>query len=91
MQDGFIAQATKTGMAMYEFDALANDDIAEDWKEGEDGGKGCLAVDDQKGYVVDFEAICQVAHTCSSGIGMSYDNDLVSAIDEFLSSSAMYR
>ena len=84
MQDGLMAQAAKTSMSMDNLNALANYDIAEDGKEGEDGGKGRLAVDDEKGNVVDLEAVGQVAYALSAGIGVCDDYDFMSAVDEFL-------
>jgi hypothetical protein len=84
MQNSFVAQATKTSMAMYNLDALADHNVAEDGEEGEDGGERRLAVDDQEWDVVDLEAIRKVSHACSAGIGVGNDNDLVASIDEFL-------
>lgn len=69
---------------MYNLNAFANDDVPKYGEEGEDGGECRLAVDDEEGHVVDFEAIGQVSHTCSTGVGMGNDNDFVSTIDEFL-------
>ena len=84
MQYGLIAQAAETSMSVYDFDALADHDVAKDGEEREDGRKGGLSVDDQKRDVVDLEAICEVSHTSPTSVGMSDDNHLVSAIDEFL-------
>jgi plastocyanin len=84
MQYGLMTQAAKTGMSVYYFNALANHDVAKDGKEGEDRGEGRLAIDDEEGNVVDFEAIGQVPYACSPGVGVCNDDDLVSAIDEFL-------
>lgn len=84
MEDGLMAQATKTGMSVYNLDALADYNIAKDGEEGEDGGEGCLAIDDPEGDVVDLEAIGQVSHAFPAGIGMCDDNNFMSPIDEFL-------
>jgi hypothetical protein len=84
MQYRLIAQTAQTGMAVYDLDALPNDDVAEDGKEGEDGRKGRLAVYDQKGHVVDFEAIGEVPHASPASVGVSDDDHLVAAVDEFL-------
>jgi hypothetical protein len=84
MQDSFVAQTAKTSMTVYDLDPFAYDDIAKHREEGEDGWEGSLAVDDEEWYIVDLEAIREVAHPCSPGICMSDDYDLVSAIDEFL-------
>lgn len=71
-------------MAVHDLYPFAYYDVAKDGKEGEDGRKGRLAVDDEEGDVVDFEAIGQVPHACSASVGMCDDDDLVSAVDEFL-------
>lgn len=71
-------------MSVYYLDALANDDIAEDGKEGEDGGERCLAVYYEEGHVVDLEAIGKVADTRAASVGMRDYNHLVASIDEFL-------
>lgn len=84
MQNGLMAQTAETSMAVYDLDAFAYDNVAEDWEEREDSGKGGLAVDDEEGHVVDLEAVGEVAHTCSTGVGVRDDDDLVSTIDEFL-------
>lgn len=71
-------------MSVYDFDALADYDVAEDGEEGEDGREGRLAIDDEEWDVVDLEAIGQVTDAFSASVGMCNDDDLVSAIDEFL-------
>lgn len=84
MQDGLMTQATKTGMSVYNLDALADYNVAKDGEEGEDGGEGRLAIDDPEGNVVDLEAIGQVSHAFSACVGMCNDNNFMSPIDEFL-------
>lgn len=71
-------------MAVYDFDALANDYVSKDGKEGKDGGKSRLAVNNEKWHIVDLEPISEISHARPSGIGMRNDDDFVSAIDEFL-------
>jgi hypothetical protein len=71
-------------MTMHYLDSLAYYDVAKDGKEGEDGWEGRFAVHNEERYVVDFEAIGQVSHTCSASVRVSDDNHLVAAIDEFL-------
>jgi hypothetical protein len=73
-------------MSVYDLDALADYYVAEDGKEREDGWKGRLAVDDPEGNIVHLEAVGQVSDALSAGIGVCYDDDFVSAIDEFLDS-----
>ena len=69
-------------MTMYNLDLLSNDDIAEDWEEGEDGGKGRCTVDDEKGDVVDFEAVREIPHSSAPVVSVRYNDDFVSSIDE---------
>jgi hypothetical protein len=71
-------------MSMDYLDALTYYNISENGEEGENGGECGLAIDDEKGDVVDLEAVCKVPYTSSTGIGMGDDNDLVAAINEFL-------
>jgi hypothetical protein len=71
-------------MSVYDFDALTNDNVAKYGEEGKDGGKGRFTIDDEKGDIVDFEAVGEVSHTGPTGIGVSDDNHLVAAVDEFL-------
>ena len=76
-----MAEAAKTGMSMYNFDALPYHDIAEYWEKGEDGREGRFAVDDEERDVVDFQAIGKVSNAGTSGIGMCYDYDFVATIN----------
>ena len=69
-------------MAMYNLDLLSNDDIAEDWKEGEYGWKGRCTVDDEKGDMVYFKAVREISHSRAPVVGVRYNNNFVSSIDE---------
>lgn len=71
-------------MTMHDLDPFTNNDISKHGEEGEDGRERCLAIDDEEWNVVDFESICEVPDTSATGVGMCNDNNLVSAIDEFL-------
>ena len=86
MQDSLMTETAKTGMAVYYLNLLPNHYIAKDWEEREDCGKGSLSIDDKEGHMVDFQAICQVADTCSSFVSVCDDDDFVATIDQFLSS-----
>jgi len=81
MQYGLMAQTTKTGMAVYDADVFANDDVSEYGKEGEDGRKGGFAVYDPEGDVVDFQAVGQVANASPASVGVCYDDYFVAAVD----------
>lgn len=76
-------------MAMYDLNALANHNVSKYREEGEDCWECRLAIDDQEGNIIDFEAIGQVSHACSTSVGMGDDNDFMSAINEFLVGSEM--
>lgn len=84
VQRGLPAHAAQGGVAVDDVDVLADDDVAEDWEEGEDGGQGGGAVDDPEGHVVDLEAVGQVAHALAVFVGVRDDDDLVAAVDEAL-------
>lgn len=84
MQNCLMAQAAQTCMAMYDLDAFANNNIPEHREEGEDGGEGSLAVDDEEGHVVDLQTIGEVSDARSACIRVCDDYDLMAAIDEFL-------
>jgi hypothetical protein len=71
-------------MAMHNLDSLTNDNVAKDREEGKDCRKRRLAIDDEKGDVVDLEAICEVSHASTTGIGVSDNDHLVAAVNEFL-------
>jgi hypothetical protein len=71
-------------MPVYYVNPFANHYVAEYREEGEDGREGRFAVDDEKGDVVDFEAVCEISHARSAGVGVSDDDHFVSSIDEFL-------
>lgn len=54
MQDRLVAQTAETGMAVDNLDALPNDNVAEYWEEREDGWERALAIEDEKGDMVDL-------------------------------------
>lgn len=70
-------------MTMDNLNLFANDDVPEYWKEGEDSRERRLAVDDEEGNVVDFEAIGEISDPRAASVGMGDDHDLVTAVDEF--------
>ena len=41
MQCGFPAEVAERGMSVYNVDLLTDDDVPEDWEEGEDRRKAC--------------------------------------------------
>ena len=74
-------------MTVNDLNLFSDDDVAEDWEEGEDGRERGLTVDGPEWNVVDFEAIGEVADSCPSLVCMGYDDDFVASIDEFLAMS----
>lgn len=84
MKNSFMAETAHAGVSMDNLDLLADDDVAEYREEGEDGGHRRLAVYDEEWHMVDLEAIGQISDPSSSFVGMSDDDDLVAAINEFL-------
>jgi hypothetical protein len=83
MQYCLLAQVTQTGVSVYNLNLLAYDDVSEYGKKGKDGRECRLAVDDEKGYMVDLETVCQVSYTGSTLIGVRDDDHFVAAVDEF--------
>lgn len=84
VEDGFATEAAETRMAMDNLDLLPNDNVAENGEEGEDGGEGSLAVDNEERDMIDLESIGEVSDSCSALVCMGDDNDFMSAIDQFL-------
>jgi hypothetical protein len=84
MKDGLMTKTAQTCVSMNNLNLLSNHNVAEDWKERENCWESSLSVDDEKRYMVDFEAVRQIADTCSAFVGVRDDNDFVAAIDEFL-------
>jgi hypothetical protein len=84
MQYSLIAQVAQTGMAMNDFNLLANDDVSEDRKGGEDSWERGLAVNGPEWDVVDFEPVGQVADAGTALVCVRDDNDFVAPVDEFL-------
>ena len=84
MQDGLMAQAAETGVAMDDVNLLTNDNVAEDGEEGEDGREGRLAINNKEGHMVDLETIGQIADSSATLVLMGDDDDLVASVNELL-------
>lgn len=84
VEDGLVAQTAETGMAVDYLYVLPDDDVPEGREEGEDGGEGGLAVDDEEGDVIDLESVGQIAYTGSALVGVCDDDDFVAAVYELL-------
>lgn len=83
MQNRLMAETAQTGVAMHDLDLLADDNVAEDGEEGEDGGHGRFPVDDEERDMVDLESVGEVADPGAALVRMGDDDNLVAAIDEF--------
>lgn len=71
-------------MPVYYLDLLADDYVSEDGEEREDGWERGFSVNGPEGYIIDFEAICEVSNALSPLVRVSDDDNFVAAIDEFL-------
>jgi hypothetical protein len=69
---------------MHDLNLFSNDDVAEYGEKGKEGRHCGFAVNDEERNMVDLKAICEVSHAGPAFVGMSDDNDLVAAVDEFL-------
>ena len=67
---------------MHYLDLFSDDDVAKDWKEGEDSRHCGLAVDDQEGDMVDLETIGKVSDPSPTGVSMCDNDYFVTAIDQ---------
>lgn len=83
MQYRFMAKTTKTCMSVNNLNLLPYYDISKDGKEGENGGKGRGAVNDEERDMVHFEAVREISHPRPPIVCVGDDNDLVPAIDKF--------
>ena len=67
-------------MSVDNLNLFSNKNVSEDWEKGEDCWHGRFSIDDQEWYMIDFETIGEIVHSCASLVCMSDDNDLVAAI-----------
>lgn len=70
-------------MSVNNVDSFADEDLAEDREEGEDGWHGSFAVDYEEGDVVDFETIGEVTNSVTRGVGVGYDYYFMATVGEF--------
>ena len=83
MQNGFVAKTTQAGVSMNNLNLLPNDNVSENRKEGKYSGHSRLSIYDKKWNMVDFEAICQIPYSGPTSVGMCYNDNFVTSIDEF--------
>jgi len=67
---------------VYDLNLLSDYDVSKDWKERKDGWKSSFSIDDEERYMVHFETICQIPNAFPTFVGMCYNDDFVTAIDE---------
>lgn len=83
MKNAFMTQRTQTAMSVHNLNLLPNTNIPQNRKKREDSRKRGLAIDDEEGYVVDFESVCEVADAFAVIMGVGDDDDLVAAVYQF--------
>jgi hypothetical protein len=83
MQYSFVAHATQTAVPMNDFNLLSKDNVAEDWKEREDGWKSCRTVNDEKRNMIDFQTIREISYAGASFVCVSNYHHFMSTINEF--------
>lgn len=84
MQDCLMTEATQALMPMNNLDLLSNDNVPEDGEEREHCWHGCLPINDQKGYMVDFQAVRQIPNASAALVSMSDDDYFMPPVDQFL-------
>lgn len=82
VQDPLMAKAAETAMTMDNLDTFSDKDVSEDGEERKDGWKCGLSVDDEKGHMIHFEPVGEIAHTLSIVMRVRDDNDLVASVYE---------
>ena len=84
MENSLLTETTQARMPMDNLNLLADHDVSEYGDEGEDCGHRRLAVDNEKGYMVDLESVRKVANPGAAFIRMGDDDDFMSAVDQLL-------
>lgn len=79
-----MAETTQTLVAVNNLNLLTNYNVAENWKEGEDGGHCRFAVDDEKRDMVDFQAVGQVSYAGPAFVRVSDNDHFMTTINQFL-------
>lgn len=68
---------------MHDLYLFTDHDIPKEGEEGENCRHCRLAINDEEGDVVDFEAIGKISNSSPPFICMSDNNDFVTAVDQF--------
>lgn len=79
-----MAEAAQTCVAMDDFNLFAYYDVSKHGEEGKDRWHSGFSVDDEKGNMIDFEAIGEVVNSRASMICMRHHNHFVTSINELL-------
>lgn len=82
MEYALMAKTAQTTVTVNYLYTLSNEDVSQDGEEGENRGERSLPVDDEKGHMVHFQPIGEIAHTFSVVMGVRDDDDLVASVDE---------
>jgi len=69
-------------VTVHNFDLLSDHNVAEYWKEGENGRHCGLAIDDEERDMVHLESIREVSDATTAFVGMRYDDYLMASINE---------
>ena len=77
-----MTEATQAGVAMNDFNLFSDDDVAENWEEGEDGWHSGLAVNDKERNVINLEAIGEVSNSSPAFVGMRDDDYLMTSVNQ---------
>ena len=67
---------------MYNFDLLPNDDVSEDWEEGEHRWERRGSIYDQERYMIDFETICEISNSSSPFVSVCNYNYFMPSVYE---------
>lgn len=84
MKNRFMTETAQTSMTMNNLNLLTNHNVPEHRKKGENCRESRLAVDNEEGYMVDFEPIGEIPNTGPSFVCVGDDDDFMPAVDEFL-------
>lgn len=84
MEDSFMAETAQALVPVYNFDLFSYNYIAEYGKERKDRWHCRFPVYDKKRHMVHLESIRQITYSRAAFVGMGHNDDLVTAIDEFL-------
>jgi hypothetical protein len=83
MKNRFMTQTAQRGVSVDDLYPLTYHDLSKYWEEGEDSRHRRLAVYDEEGHIVNFEAVGEIAHSRARVVLVRYDDDFMTAIGQF--------